>query len=550
MLKLKNIIWLAALVVTISSCDDYLDTPPVDKITSDGFYQTQAQSEQGILGIYADLRQASNCMYWFMSECRSDVAWVEPNPDAFREYSEIGTFRATDDMAMFNDTWNMWYKVIYDANVAISKIPSASFDSESIRNQFLNEAYFLRGWAYFELVRLFGNVPMVDRPMSPSEIKSVKQSTAVDILNNRVIPDVKKSEDLPYKADMQDANGAKIDKKGRADKMAAKAMLARVYMTLAGYPYNDTNAKSLAKTQLENVLDDSHAAAYWAPSLEEWQKQWMPTDAYYNKYSIFAIQYRTGGTGNPAIFNMLPVKIVPEDWSKNYNFSQNSIYVEKTLMHEFDREYSNGKKDGRGYNFGVMAGFAGDAVAPEYQSPSELMTFEDGTTGNVYTKAMFYKMIPTKTKIASLGMSFDAESGMKKYDDWGVNLPIIRIEDMKLLYAEILASEGNTADAMKIVNEIRERANCDPRTETGVSVEDAMKYIKLERKIEFMGEGIRWFDQVRYGTWKEDTEAKFERYNFTELKANLKEGRYLYPIPMNQMNVTPGLYVQNEGYEN
>ena len=98
MLKLKNIIWLAALVVTISSCDDYLDTPPVDKITSDGFYQTQAQSEQGILGIYADLRQASNCMYWFMSECRSDVAWVEPNPDAFREYSEIGTFRATDDM--------------------------------------------------------------------------------------------------------------------------------------------------------------------------------------------------------------------------------------------------------------------------------------------------------------------------------------------------------------------------------------------------------------------------------------------------------------------
>ena len=107
MLKLKNIIWLAALVVTISSCDDYLDTPPVDKITSDGFYQTQAQSEQGILGIYADLRQASNCMYWFMSECRSDVAWVEPNPDAFREYSEIGTFRATDDMAMFNDTWNM-----------------------------------------------------------------------------------------------------------------------------------------------------------------------------------------------------------------------------------------------------------------------------------------------------------------------------------------------------------------------------------------------------------------------------------------------------------
>lgn len=548
MFKIKNILWIGTLALTVLSCDDYLDTPPVDLLTSSGFYQTQAQSEQGILGIYADLRQASNCEYWFMSECRSDIAWVEPHPDALREYSEIGTFRATDDMAMFNDTWNMWYKVIYDANVAISKIPSATFDSESIRNQFLNEAYFLRGWAYFELVRLFGNVPVIDRPMSPSEIKSVKQSTAIDVLNNRVIPDLKNAEALPYKEDMRDANNSKIDKKGRADKMAAKAMLARVYMTLAGYPYNDASAKSLAKAQLESVLNDSHATGYWAPTLDEWKKQWMPTDAYYNKYSIFAIQYRTGGTGNPAIFNMLPAKIVPADWSKNYNFSQNSIYIEKTLMHEFDRVYSNGQKDGRGYGFGVMAGFDADAVAPAYHSPSEEMTFEDGTTGNVYTKAMFYKMIPTKVKISSLGMSFDAESGMKKYDDWGVNLPIIRMEDMKLLYAELLAENGNTGEAMAIVNEIRTRANCDALPTTGVSKEDAMKYIKRERKIELMGEGIRWFDQVRYGTWKSDTEAMFDRYNFSELKANLKDGRYLYPIPMNQMNVTPGLYEQNEGY--
>lgn len=550
MFKFLNILYISTLALTIFSCDDYLDTPPVDKLTSNGFYQTQAQAEQGVLGIYTDLRQASNCEYWFMSECRSDAAWVEPNPDAFREYSEIGTFRATDDIAMFNDTWNMWYKVIYDANVAISKIPNTSFTSETLKTQLVNEAYFLRGWAYFELTRLFGYVPVIDKPMSPAEIKSVKQSAPQDVINNRVLPDLKNAENLPYKDDMKDANGANISKKGRADKMAAKAMLARVYMTLVGYPYNDSNAKALAKMQLESILNDSHATDYWAPSLEEWRKQWMPTDAYYNKYSIFSIQYRTGGTGNPAIFNMLPVKIVPINWSKNYNFSLNNIYVEKTLMHEFDREYSNGKKDGRGYNFGVMSGFEADAVAPAYQSPSETMTFEDGTTCEVYTKAMFYKFIPTHVKIEGLGMSFDAESGMKKYDDWGVNLPIIRIEDMQLLYAELLAGEGDMKNAMKIVNKIRTRANCDALPETGISEEDAMNYIKRERKIEFMGEGVRWFDQVRYGTWKSDTEEKFDRYNFSELKTYLKDGRHIYPIPMNQLNVTPGLYEQNEGYRN
>lgn len=350
MLKIKNILWIGALALTISSCDDFLNTPPVDRLTSDGFYQTQSQSEQGILGVYADLRQAANCEYWFMSECRSDIAWVEPNPDAYREYSEIGTFRAADNVEMFDNTWNMWYKVIYDANVAISKIPGCTYDSEDIREQHLNEAYFLRGWAYFELVRLFGYVPVVDRPMSPAEIKSVKQSAPSDIINNVVIPDLKKAEGLPYKEDMQDAKGKKnIEEQGRADRMAAKAMLARVYMTLAGFPYNDANAKSLAKTQLESVLNDSHAEEYWAPTLEEWRMQWMPSTDYYNKYSVFAIQYRSGGTGNPAIFNMIPTKNFPASWTK-WVCSANSIYVEKTLMHEFDREYANGK-DGRGYTF-------------------------------------------------------------------------------------------------------------------------------------------------------------------------------------------------------
>lgn len=547
MLKIKNILWMSALALTVLSCDDFLNTPPVDKLTSEGFYQTQSQSEQGIVGIYSDLRQAANYEYWFMSECRSDIAWVEPNPDAYREYSEIGTFRAADNVDMLDNTWNMWYKVIYDANVAISKIPSCTYDSEEIREQHLNEAYFLRGWAYFELVRLFGYVPVVDRPMSPAEIKSVKQSAPLDIINNIVIPDLKNAENLPYKEDMQDAKGKKnIEEQGRADKMAAKAMLARVYMTLAGFPYNDANAKSLAKTQLESVLNDSHASNYWAPTLEEWRMQWMPTTDYYNKYSVFAIQYRSGGTGNPAIFNMIPTKNFPASWTK-WVCSANSIYVEKTLMHEFDRDYTTGNKDGRGYDFGVLTAHPADGGVNAYQSPQEEMTFDDGTTAMVYTKAMFYKFLPTKPKLQMMGTSYD-ENAMKNYDDWGVNLPIIRIEDMQLMYAEILAGEGKTKDAMEIVNKIRTRANCDPRAVTGVSVEDAMKYIKLERKIELMGEGIRWFDQVRYGTWKSDTEAKFDRYNYPELKSNLREGCYLYPIPRNQMNVTPGLYEQNEGY--
>lgn len=153
----------------------------------------------------------------------------------------------------------------------------------------MGEVYFLRGWAYFELSRLFGNVPIIDAPLSPSEVKKVPQSSAREVLDNIVVPDLINAQTmLPLKENMVSANGTSIVLQGRADKMAAEAMLARVYMTLAGFPYYDSDAKILAKKQLEIVLNysKSNQNKYWAPTLDEWRKQWMPSTDYYNKYSI------------------------------------------------------------------------------------------------------------------------------------------------------------------------------------------------------------------------------------------------------------------------
>lgn len=125
-------------------------------------------------------------------------------------------------------------------------------------------------------------------------------------------------------------------------KTAAAAMLARVYMTLAGFPFNDASAMAKAKSYLSQVL--TKKANYWAPTIDEWRKQWTPD--YANKYSIFAIQYRSGGTGNPALFNM--TKSVPPTWVGSVRIFGNDIYLEKTLRFEFNRVYSGGNKDLRG----------------------------------------------------------------------------------------------------------------------------------------------------------------------------------------------------------
>lgn len=226
----------------------------------------------------------------------------------------------------------------------------------------------------------------------------------------------------------------------------------------------------------------------------------------------------------------------------------NEIYVEKSLMYEFDKIYSDGKKDGRGNGFSVLTGYEAEPNYPAYTNTKEKLILEDGSQVDVYTKSMFYKFMPSKRKIAELGMSLTPEVTMKDDNDWPVNLPILRLEDMMLMYAELLVEEGKIMEAVAYVNDIRKRAGCDEVNT--VSAADALKLIKRERRIELMGEGVRWFDLVRWGEWQTEIQSLFDSYHNPDGtdKNNVKTGRYLYPIPLNQLNVTPGLYKQNEGY--
>lgn len=542
-MKLKNILFLGGLVLATTSCDDFLNQPPKDLLSSDGFYQSTAQAEQGILGIYADLRQSSDNTFLHMSEFRSDNVWVNPQPNGQRDYSDIGTFRAGAELGTYEAAWNMWYKVIYDANVAIQKISGATYDQPAVQKQMLLEARFLRGWAYFELARLFGNVPMITEPIAPSVANTTEQSDARTIIDKVVIPDLEAALELPARGQVANATGKAVPEQGRADKVAAAAMLARVYMTLAGFPFNDTSAQAKAKGYLNTVL--AKKSDYWAPNITEWRKQWTPD--YNNKYSIFAIQYRTGGTGNPSIFNL--VKTLPPSYTAGVGVRLfgNDVFVEKSLRYEFDKVYSGGKKDLRGEGWSILDGYEAEPNTPAYASTTSTYTDEDGVTRTVADNSMFYKTLPSKPKMDELGLTMNYSS-LKDYYDWPCNYAVLRIEDMMLLNAEILCADGNYSEAVQIVNEIRQRAGCDPVTAS--SAQEALKYVKRERRIELMGEGVRWFDQVRYNTWQDDTKAKFARYNNPEgtSASDVANGRYLYPIPQNQMAITPGLYKQNAGY--
>lgn len=506
---------LMSCMLSLASCSDFLDVKSTDTQTTTSFYQTEGQIEQALTGIYNGLLPMSNYIM-NMSEFRSDNVWVELNPNGQRDYSDIGGFKLSINNETVQKTWVDLYALIARANTFLEKIDPVSFGDAAIKDQYKREAYFLRGWAYFELVRYFGRVPIVTRTVSPSEANTIGQSETKAVYE-QVITDLKEAQALP----LENKNYLGKTVVGRANQIAAKALLGRVYLTMAGFPLNDGSHLEEAKTLFKEVIDYAESTGkYWAKDREEWQKIWVSDND--NKYHIFEIQYEKGGTGlgNPMVFYSCP------QLSTNYTTVRifgNSVWCESTLNEEFKKEY-NGEWDGRCLATIDTSKFVNDE-------------------GVKYTNDDFFiKFLEHKMKRADLGYS-DIDNTINGYGDWPINFPIIRLEDVMLMYAEIV---GNTDEGRRMVNKIRTRAGAD-EIPAGCTETEFQGYVERERRLELTFEGIRWHDLVRHNNLQAIRDM-FTRYGKTEYVANVKDGMYLYPIPESEMLVKPGLYQQNEAY--
>ena len=541
---LKNIkyaLLIAGAVFCTASCQSFLVTPPVGSLSPDGFYDSPAHVENGLLGVYSFLRDIETNDILLLSEDRSDNMWVDPVANGIRSCSEVSNFRFDESLGDLNDLWASLYAMINNANSVLENSALTPFTDESLRNQFNGELYFLRGFAHFELARFFGNVPIVDHVLSVTEAQELKQSTGAEVIA-AAIADLKKAEELlPYENGMKNSKGAAIGGAGRADKVVAEAMIARAYMTLKGFPYNDGSAKASAKSYLEKVLNysTSNGNKYWAPTIAEWKKQWLTDTDTANKYQIFSIQH-TLSSGN----NLTGVEggagLTQEYLPKGGGGSSMwPGYIDAALRYDYIKN-----QDPRGLGTYFMDGYkAYGAALNDYSNELLTIKLEDGSEVESYMLSINTKYLPFQQRLAEVGMTFN-------YDDlggWPVNVPILRLEDMMLLYAEILAEDGDTAGALAQVNKIRNRAGIPAAT--AASGAEALKAVKNERRLEFFLEGIRWFDEIRYGEWETCTQSHYARYAKSHgegvATANVKPGRYLCPIPDAQMKTRPGLYTQN-----
>lgn len=546
----KNIVAAITVVALSASCADYLNEPPVAQLSPDGYYATEMHFEQGVKGAYSSLRNVEIGHYQLLSEDRSDNVWLDPAPNALRAPTEVSYMsNAQEIQGNLANVWSNWYGLIYNSNTLLGNI--ANIKDGAYKNQLKGELLFLRGFAHFELARVFGNVPIVDKVLSSTEAKSLGQSKPEDVIAF-AIKDMQEAEKLlPYENGIVDYKGASAGGTGRADKIVVQATLARVYMTLYGWPFNDASAKASAKSYLESVLKYSkeNGNKYWAPNIDEWRKQWLTDQSYANKYQIFSIPHTTQ-TPNTLEYNScghtLSVEYVP---SGNGNANGNGmvpVFME-VLMH---KEYED-NKDLRGLDWNYVDGYKAIGSTPEYTKV--MTTFNvDGKDVKIQENALNIKWLPDPFKAEKYGISYDYQASV---GGWPVNFPLIRLEDMMLLYAELLVEDGNIPDAIAYVNQIRERAGVALRP-TSCTKEEAVSYIRLERKLELYLEGVRWFDMIRYGIWDKATKEKWERYinssngsyKQTVSTSTIKEGRHYTAIPYAEMQAVPGLYKQNPGW--
>lgn len=249
---MKKILYFAAVAVCASlvSCESFLDTTNYWSKTSDNFPANAGDADQMITGIYNNLsiasadKAGSNHFLWSLAASDDCLGGGGSNDIDFQAH-DLLLNKGAD---LYNSFYTARYTGIARANVAIESLPNCGLE-ESVLNQYLGEAYFLRAWFYYELASMFGNIPC---PVTSVADPTLPQISG-EALWGQILQDAKTA------ADIMPA-GVKTNGNGHVDKYCAQALLGRAYLFYSGF-YNDEevslpNGETLTKADVQAAITD------------------------------------------------------------------------------------------------------------------------------------------------------------------------------------------------------------------------------------------------------------------------------------------------------
>lgn len=568
---LYSVLTVLALVGT-TSCSDFLDDQKPQGVLDSDMVKDPSNVDNLVISAYAVFTTAEDVNSSFSMwnfDVRSDDAYKGGNGtsdgDVFHQLEiEQGVLTTNWNI---NDMWVRLYNCISRVNSAISVLETTS-DSYQLKAQRLGEMKFLRAYAHFLLKRLYKNIPFImDANLKQEDYNTLSNTE----FNNdegwqQIINDVEYAYSvLPVKQ----------TDKGRPSKAAAAAFLTKVYLYKA-YRQDDAASNqvtSINREDLLKVIEYSNPDIYSAGGFDlepDFHNNFRPETQYENGVeSIWAMQYSINDGTKYGNLNWSYGLIVPnipgvtDGGCDFYKPSQNLVNAYRTDAdgHPFIDTFNNKDYD-----------LTQDA------DPRLFLTV--GLTGLPYEFNSKYMMDASSTWSRSNGLygyyvtlkqNVDPDCGyMVKGSWWGtpMNRIVFRYADVLLERAEAYAQLNETGEAIKLVNKIRLRAKqstgmiANYPSDYGVkfnistyngsySQEDALKIVKMERRLEMGMESERFFDLVRWGEAEKVLNKYFAEeanncsiYGDAHFTANKNE--YL-PIPFSQVAASDGHYTQNIG---
>jgi len=494
MKKIIKLSIIAVAAIFLSGCEDFLDLKPEGNTGTTGtFYRNTKDIEYALTAAYGDLQ--SKEMYRedivMLTDVRSDDlgSFANTGGNAGREW-QIKNFTAQSDNQIFRNVWKKTYETIYRCNKVIGNIDVVNNDN--LKKQYEAEARFIRALCYFNILRFWGDAPLILEPLTPEEVAACSRDAAAGIYSAI-------ETDLLFASDSQNLPVSfSGDKSGRATSLAAQALLGKVYLQqkkwneakiILGGLINTANKGT--HSLMPDISDAFSTAPAPGSSVADFEnyKGWNPQVM--NKEILFEVLFNKDITGEGR--NALTYYANQADLNEAFKITNPA----ECIYDLSDRR-------------------------------ADLMRAIKGT--NVDNK-LFVKYA-------------DFESSIKQY---GYPAPILRWSDVLLMYAEALNEVAYDASAsspaLKALNDVRTRSFATGAY-SSTDLPDQISFRKavfLERRLEFPMEMQRWFDLQRSG----DAIAAIAKIGFT-----IDNHHLLYPVPYSEVSLRndPEKFPQNPGY--
>jgi len=493
----KLIVLIAMAGIMSTGCDNFLEIYPETSLSSETFFKTEADYQQAVNATYAPLRTIVNSRAWLLGELHSDNTYFARNPlfGATEQQEDLADFALPEANGVTSNThvlnqYRLDYQIISRANQILTTIDEVDFDAEA-KNKLKGEASFLRAYAYFELVRYFGSVPLHLVPVQ-GRAEAALPLASEEELYAQIIKDAEQAVQLlPVKSKQE---------LGRATSGAARTLLANVHIVRKNWAAAETLLKEVVNSK-EYDLVPQYANVF---STSTGNKN--------NIESVFEVQFQEGAAGYAGGFL--------------YSFMPRPMTAAELVT--ITGTSNPQPLDGEGNNI---------------PTPDIIAAYEDGDERKDVSIGQI--------KLSTAQWGDKVYPYIKKYakthslqGNHGINWPIYRYAEVLLFLAEALNEQGKDGEAVVYLNEVRERAGLDP------AQGDLKSAIFNERRVELAFENKRWFDLVRTGRAIDTITAYGAR-----IKANPQAYYYpageaprphafsniklYYPLPADEAALTP-----------